>query len=352
MLAFTFFEIALASTALADVFDVDIQGTATLLNNFTDCNGNTWTQIYRYDYTLTFAGNNTRDISHWSLELAACVDNDDLICESHDGTWTVSKPFFNEPVVGQQINGIKWDAGGNYSSGTFNFTFYSLGKPTTVNWYAKDGKGFTETGTTVGPNCDQLIPVELSSFSAQASEGQVKLHWETASETENLGFHVYRSMQAEAEYQKITEKIIPGHGNTAEAHSYEFMDKNVEMGKTYYYKLADIDYNGELTFHGPVSVTVAEMPKAYALAQNYPNPFNPSTTIAFSLPEAAHVTLEIYSTTGQKVRTLVAGDLAAGRHSILWDATDARGNRVASGVYLYRLTAKGVVLQKKLVLAR
>jgi len=99
---------------------------------------------------------------------------------------------------------------------------------------------------------------------------------------------------------------------------------------------------------------------SYQLEQNYPNPFNPSTVISFQLPEAGDVSLAIYNSNGQLVRTLVAGEKPAGRYSVLWDATDDRGNRVASGVYVYVLKAgdpsagsgQGFVARKKLVLMK
>ncbi|MCL4708612.1 T9SS type A sorting domain-containing protein, partial [bacterium] len=91
---------------------------------------------------------------------------------------------------------------------------------------------------------------------------------------------------------------------------------------------------------------------SYELSQNYPNPFNPSTTISFQLPVASDVTLSIYNTTGQLVRKLVAGEMGPGRHNLVWDATDAHGQRVASGVYLYVLKAGEFVAQRKLVLMK
>jgi FlgD Ig-like domain/Galactose oxidase, central domain len=90
----------------------------------------------------------------------------------------------------------------------------------------------------------------------------------------------------------------------------------------------------------------------YELEQNYPNPFNPSTTISFALPEAGEVKLSIYNTNGQLVKRLVAGEMSAGRHSFTWNATNERGERVASGVYLYVIKAGEFTAQKKLVLMK
>jgi hypothetical protein len=85
----------------------------------------------------------------------------------------------------------------------------------------------------------------------------------------------------------------------------------------------------------------------FRLDQNYPNPFNPSTTIRFSLPEAARVSLKIFTLLGEEVATLVSGDLQAGQHSARWDAAE-----IPSGVYFYRLQAGQFTETKKLVLLR
>jgi hypothetical protein len=95
-----------------------------------------------------------------------------------------------------------------------------------------------------------------------------------------------------------------------------------------------------------------EVPIGVELFQNYPNPFNPSTTISFSLPEKSYVTLTIHNVLGQRVKTLLSHELSAGTHSVVWDGTDAHGDDVASGVYVYRLMADEVVLSRKMVLAR
>ena len=92
----------------------------------------------------------------------------------------------------------------------------------------------------------------------------------------------------------------------------------------------------------------ANLPEGFELAQNYPNPFNPTTTIDFSLPEAQHVTLEVVNIQGQVVRTLVDDVRSAGDHSVEWDATSDNGNRVASGVYFYRLSAGDHVASRKM----
>jgi hypothetical protein len=89
------------------------------------------------------------------------------------------------------------------------------------------------------------------------------------------------------------------------------------------------------------------VPKEFRLEQNYPNPFNPSTVIEFTLPQRAHVSLELYDVLGRRVMTLVDGTLEAGSHRTVVDAS-----RLAAGVFFYRLTAADRSMTKKMMVLR
>ena len=79
------------------------------------------------------------------------------------------------------------------------------------------------------------------------------------------------------------------------------------------------------------------IPEAFELVGNYPNPFNPATVIQYRLPEATHVTLEVFDATGRLVRTLVDKEQGAGIHDVVFEAAD-----LPSGTYLYQInTAQG-----------
>jgi flagellar hook assembly protein FlgD len=82
--------------------------------------------------------------------------------------------------------------------------------------------------------------------------------------------------------------------------------------------------------------------------QNYPNPFNPSTQIRFTLPAPGPVRIEVFDVTGSLVRTLVNGEFTAGTGEVAWDGTNELGRSVASGIYLYRLTAGRSSITKKM----
>jgi len=90
----------------------------------------------------------------------------------------------------------------------------------------------------------------------------------------------------------------------------------------------------------------------YRLSQNYPNPFNPTTSIAYSIPENAHVKLTIYNMLGQQIRTLVDNHQIAHSYRATWDATDSFGNSVPSGIYFYTIEANNYFATKKMVLLK
>jgi len=92
---------------------------------------------------------------------------------------------------------------------------------------------------------------------------------------------------------------------------------------------------------GPTDVKDLRLvPRDFSLSQNYPNPFNPITNIKYVLAKDAAVRLTVQNILGQEVTTLVNSDAQlAGYHSVPWDGTDRTGQKVTSGVYLYRLEA-------------
>jgi hypothetical protein len=87
------------------------------------------------------------------------------------------------------------------------------------------------------------------------------------------------------------------------------------------------------------SVTLREVPTDFSLSQNYPNPFNPTTTIKYAIPQDARVNLVIYNILGQAVKTLVNLEQQAGYYTARWDGTNDYGSHVASGIYIYRISA-------------
>jgi hypothetical protein len=112
--------------------------------------------------------------------------------------------------------------------------------------------------------------------------------------------------------------------------------------------------NGPTTVNVALSaVTAVGSPglPGFAIVGVVPNPFNPETSIRFALPEALAVTAEVWSVDGSRVTTLASNEVfPAGEDELRWDGRNARGERVASGVYLFRITTTLGRLTTRLVL--
>jgi hypothetical protein len=100
------------------------------------------------------------------------------------------------------------------------------------------------------------------------------------------------------------------------------------------------------------SVGESSLPGDYSLGQNYPNPFNPSTQIRFVMPQAGKARMEIFNVLGRLIATPFDDEAAAGENIVIWDGRNSVGEPVASGVYLYRLTADNYSETKKMMLLK
>jgi hypothetical protein len=197
-------------------------------------------------------------------------------------------------------------------------------------------------GIRVSTIWDELVPVELTSLTGVSNGSNVLLNWSTASELNNAGFNVQRSI---AGNEFTTIGFVPGYGTITEAKTYRFIDANLLAG-SYTYRLKQIDFNGTFAYSDEVNAEVTS-PVQFELSQNYPNPFNPSTTIKFSIPQSSNVTLKIFNTLGQEVKTLLNQKLESGVHTINFDAS-----KMNSGVYFYRLDAGSFSEVRKMTLIR
>ena len=88
------------------------------------------------------------------------------------------------------------------------------------------------------------LPVTLSSFIAQAADGQVVLSWTTASEIENAGFNLFRSQSKEGPYVKVNQTLITGAGTTSERHAYIYRDSGAQPNVAYFYQIEDVSFSG------------------------------------------------------------------------------------------------------------
>jgi hypothetical protein len=132
--------------------------------------------------------------------------------------------------------------------------------------------------------------------------------------------------------------------------SYEFVILEVN-GAGCEFALDDIYWDGG----GTVSIIEGELgttPTRFSLNNNFPNPFNPVTTLRYTLPEQAPVTLTIYDLMGREVTRIINTTQEAGFKSVQWNAVDSFGNPVSAGVYLYQIQAGKYLQTKKMVLLK
>ena len=116
--------------------------------------------------------------------------------------------------------------------------------------------------------------------------------------------------------------------------------------------IADVVGNMVSTVSRSSSVDFKLIPGSFALHQNYPNPFNPRTEIQFDLPENGIVEVAIYNLMGQKINTLISGEMEPGFHTIDWNGKDMNGHSVASGMYFYSFSSKGFKSTRKMLLLK
>jgi hypothetical protein len=105
--------------------------------------------------------------------------------------------------------------------------------------------------------------VKLQSFDARGLDSAVEVSWQTASELDNLGFHLYRSSSADGPWTRLTSSLIPGLGSSAVGQAYSFRDTGLVNGTQYFYRLEDVDASSKTTSHGPVSA----VPQAAAASE-------------------------------------------------------------------------------------
>jgi len=206
----------------------------------------------------------------------------------------------------------------------------------------------TVTAFTAISSGDISLPVELGSWTATSTTGSVELVWMTESEVENQGFIIERIADGDAFYTEIASFVshpeLLGQGSTTQRSFYSFTDYNVNVGETYTYRLADVDYVSNITYHDDVNVTVrdeadTQLPETMSLNDAYPNPFNPLVNLGFKLENSTELELNIYDVRGSLIQTITQGFYNSGNYTFQWDGMSTQGEFVSSGVYLLRLTS-------------
>ena len=245
-----------------------------------------------------------------------------------------------------KIEGTGWNSGDTFDSNTvahqwvqvsYDFSAYIGNTVTTITVIPDFATANPRDYSSVNyfdliTFATTVVPVELTSFTGNYVGNTVQLKWSTATELNNKGFEVQRSI---AGNDFITLGFVHGKGTTTESNSYSFIDKAISANTIYSYRLKQMDLDG--SFHySSVANLGRSLPVNFELSQNYPNPFNPSTKINVSLPINSNVSLDVYNIVGEKVMTVVNGNLEAGNYDYTID-----GSKLSSGIYVYRLVVAG-----------
>jgi len=346
-----------------------------LANNYRGSGTSTGDDYYYYGGTLTDNGYNVveyQDGSSTGSNKTFNSANDILYNTKADGTTGYSAWNRNNTDLGEELYLSSTLALNNNPYGTYTLT-YTDGTSIGID----DGSG-TDTdqrGALVYNSVKDIgayewegspgtLPVELSAFTAQYIENIPTIHWSTHSETDNMGWFIYRNSENNFSSSEVISDMIEGYGTTTQQHSYLYEDniENPEVGDTYYYWLESVDYSGLINHYERVAMIQipevndhnhsAEIPPNYNLIAG-PNPFGSDLSVSYMLPQSDMVRVEIYNLYGQLVAEFNEGIRSADiKYSVNWDGKDLYGRDVASGVLLIKLittensqTTKAILLR-------
>ncbi|NIM19057.1 MAG: M6 family metalloprotease domain-containing protein [Candidatus Latescibacteria bacterium] len=192
---------------------------------------------------------------------------------------------------------------------------------------------------------NQIVAAKLQSASVSLIDGGIEIRFALEDLSLDEKIVLRRSLSPDGPWADL-----PGPIEETGQGAYVYVDREVEPGKTYFYRLDTETPDGRVTELYRDSATVPS--RDLVLEQNYPNPFNPSTTIYFYLPAESKIRLEIFDVSGRLVRALATGVFQTGPHRSEWDGRNQNGERVSSGVYVYRLTAGKQMLSRKMVVLK
>lgn len=187
------------------------------------------------------------------------------------------------------------------------------------------------------------VPVELASFTAQATGDGVIVRWITLSESDNYGFEIQISKDRRS---FDTVGFLPGHGTTQVPQSYIFNIYPASRSQKFI-RLKQIDLDGTFNFSQVIELNFSPV-ASFKLFPGYPNPLTLhsiqagkifGTTIAYELPAAIRPRIVIYDITGRRVREVQPLDPVVGKNFVVWNGNDDLGRPVPVGVYMIHIQA-------------
>jgi hypothetical protein len=214
-----------------------------------------------------------------------------------------------------------------------------------------------------------LPPPPPNMFEVTSGMDHIHLNWPNFAESwpNFAGYQIYRAIINPDTTYELIATLPPG--------SLQYDDTTALLGFNYYYYLVTFDDGSTNNIQPGVPLvsskfyTMTNLPSylganaigngentqhagSYRLEQNYPNPFNPTTQISYTIPKTNRVDLSIYDLLGRRVRTLVHRVQNSGSYTVEWDGKNDFGTQVASGIYVYSLTAGKFKQSRRMILLR
>jgi len=245
-----------------------------------------------------------------------------------------------------------WNIGVLFASGPFTLAAGQTTRFSLALAYAPDLTALQQTAQTaqlVHDDNYEMLAVDVSASDLHASSGPegIRLEWRAGDDF--AAFQVWRAegeARAEVDYERLDSR-----GMQSQAGRWQYLDADVVPGEAYSYRLEAIATDAAPYFLGPVVVRASGRAR-WALDVLGPNPGRDSAHLRFDLPVASEVRVEVFDVLGRCVRHLVAAQLPAGRHPIVWDGQNDAGHRVAGGLYVVRLAGSNVALSRRVILLR
>ncbi|MBN8589620.1 MAG: T9SS type A sorting domain-containing protein [Rhodothermia bacterium] len=186
------------------------------------------------------------------------------------------------------------------------------------------------------------LPIELADFTAQTSNGDVTLNWQTISEINSDVFEV----QHLAGGEWVTVATVQAAGASTDVRSYTQAVKGLQVG-THYFRLKSVDKDGGVKYSKQIAVAV-EVPGTFVMNPAYPNPFNPQTTLTFAVAKKQAVTMTLFNALGQQISVLYQGSPEANT----LQTVQLNGSTLQSGAYFVRLTGENFSGMQKVMLVK
>jgi hypothetical protein len=284
------------------------------------------------------------------IELVTALD-----ANARGGVFEAASNTFT--LTAEQVTALR--TGGMYA----NVHTQTFGSGETRGQLLADPNRFPNATTITSPASGSTVVIEGS------GETLLQATWNAATDPDNNTVVYLWQLAVDRQFNAL---LVNRNTNTTTSFSAKYSDVDsilaaagVAVGNTVKVYHRAISSDGSLQTASTIDsvnitrgmvVTVEErteaLPAEFALHGNYPNPFNPSTVIRYDLPRSAHVKLVIYSVLGKVVRTLVDAKEAPGFKRVTWDGANDAGERVTSGIYVYRLETEGFTAVSKLTLLR